>query len=93
LRRLSDLHVVADGRHATVALCFAPPRAYVPTAVHEVLPVGLAEQLQALDASGLVGQLQLTVVPWGDREREVHLLAKTHAGTATERATWRQALT
>jgi len=92
LRHLSDLHLVADGRHATVALCFAPPRAHVPTVVQTVLPVGLAEQLQALNASRLVGQLQLTVVPWDDRDREVHLVAKTHAGTATERATWRQAL-
>jgi hypothetical protein len=93
LRHLSDLHLVADGRHATVHLCFAPSRADVPTLVREVLPVGLAEQLQALAASRLVGQLQMTVLPWDDRGREVHLLVKTHAGTTTERATWRQALT
>jgi hypothetical protein len=57
-----------------------------------VLPVGLAEPLQALSASGLVGQLQLTALPWDGGEREVRLLARTHAGSATERATWRRAL-
>ena len=93
LRHLSDLHLVADGRHATVYFCFAPPGSYFPTLVGEVLPVGLAEQLQALAASGLVGQLQVTVVPWDDRDRDVHLMAKTHAGSATERTAWRQALT
>ena len=92
LRHLSDLHLVADGRHATAYLCFAPPGSHLPTLVREVLPVGLAEQLQALAASGLLGQLQVTVVPWDDRGREVHLLARTHAGSATERATWRRAL-
>jgi hypothetical protein len=93
LRHLSDLHLMADGRHATVYLCFAPPGSHLPTLVGEVLPVGLAEQLQALAASGLVGHLQVTVVPWDDRDREAHLVARTHAGSATERATWRQALT
>jgi hypothetical protein len=92
LRHLSDLHLVADGRHATVYLCFAPPASRLPTLVREVLPVGLAEQLQALAASGLVGQLQVTVLPWDDQGREAHLVAKTHAGSATERAAWRQAL-
>jgi hypothetical protein len=93
LRHLSDLHLVADGRHATVYLCFAPPGSYLPTLVGEVLPVGLAEQLQALAASGLVGQLQVTVLPWDDQGREAHLVAKTHAGSATERTAWRQTLT
>jgi hypothetical protein len=93
IHHLSDLHLVADGRHATVYLCFAPAGSYPPTLVGEVLPVGLAEQLQALAASRLVGQLQVTVVPWDDRDREVHLVAKTHAGSATERTAWRQALT
>ena len=93
LCHLSDLHLVADGRHATVYLCFAPPRSHLSTLVREVLPVGLAEQLQALATSGLVGQLQVTVLPWGDRDRETHLLAKTHTGSATERAAWRQTLT
>jgi hypothetical protein len=92
LRHLSDLHLVADGRHATAYLCFAPPRSHLSTLVREVLPVGLAEQLQALAASGLVGQLQVTVVPWDNRGRQVHLLARTHGGSATERATWRRAL-
>jgi hypothetical protein len=92
LRYLSDLHLVADDRHATAYLCFAPLGGHLPTLVGEVLPVGLAEQLQALAASGLLGQLQVTVVPGDDRGREVHLLARTHAGTATERATWRRAL-
>jgi hypothetical protein len=92
LRHLSDLHLVADGRHATAYLCFAPPGSYLPTLVREVLPVGVAEQLEALATSGLVGQLQVTVVPWDNRGWEVHLLARTHAGTATERATWRRAL-
>jgi hypothetical protein len=93
LRHLSDLHLVADGRHATVYLCFAPPGSYLPTLVGEVLPVGLAEQLQALAASGLVGHLQVTVLPWDDTDREAHLLAKTHAGSATDRTAWRQTLT
>ena len=93
LCHLSDLHLVADGRHATVYLCFAPPRSRLSALVREVLPVGLAEQLQALAASGLVGQLQVTVLPWGDQGREAHLLAKTHAGSATERTAWRQTLT
>jgi hypothetical protein len=92
LRHLSDLHLVTDGRHATVYLCFAPPGSYLPTLVREVLPVGVAEQLEALATSGLVGQLQVTVVPWDNRGWEVHLLARTHAGTTTERATWRRAL-
>jgi hypothetical protein len=35
----------------------------------------------------------VTVLPWGDRDRETHLLAKTHTGSATERAAWRQTLT
>jgi hypothetical protein len=94
LRHLSDLHLVADGRHATVYLCFAPPGSYLPsTLVGEVLPVGLAEQLQALAASGLVGQLQVTVLPWDGQGREAHVVAKTHAGSATERTAWRQTLT
>ena len=93
LYHLSDLHLVADGRHATVYLCFAPPGSYLSMLVGEVLPVGLAEQLQALAASGLVGQLQVTVLPWEDTDREAHLLAKTHAGSAIERSAWRQALT
>jgi hypothetical protein len=93
LRHLSDLHIVTDGRHATFYLCFAPPGGCLTTLVGEVLPVGLAEQLQALAASGLVGQLQVTVVPWEDRDREAHLVARTHAGSATERTAWRQALT
>ena len=93
LRHLSDLHLVADGRHATAYLCFAPPRSHLSTLVREVLPVGLAEQLQALAASGLVGQLQVTVLPWDDTDREAHLLAKTHAGSATDRTAWRQTLT
>ncbi len=92
LRHLSDLHLVADGRHATVYLCFAPPSSHVPTLVREVLPVGLAEQLEALAASRLIGQLQVSVLLWDDIDREVHLLVKTHAGSATERAAWRQAL-
>jgi hypothetical protein len=45
-----------------------------------------------LAASHLVGQLRVTVLHHGG-DREVHLLAKTHADAATERATWRQALT
>jgi hypothetical protein len=92
LGHLSDLHLVADGRHATVYLCFAPPGGYLSMLVGEVLPVGLAEQLQALAASGLVGQLQVTVLSWGEHSREAHLVAKTHAGSATERTAWRQAL-
>jgi hypothetical protein len=93
IHHLSDLHLVADGRHASVYLCFAPPGSYLPTLVGEVLPVGLTEQLQALAASGLVGQLQVTVLPWNDTDREAHLVAKTHARSTTERAAWRQALT
>jgi hypothetical protein len=92
IHHLSDLHLVADGRHATVYLCFGPPRSHLSTLVREVLPVGLAEQLEALAASGLVGQLQVTVLPWNDRDREAHLVARTHAGSATERTAWRQAL-
>jgi hypothetical protein len=92
LRHLSDVHLVTDGRHATVYLCFAPPGSCLPTLVGEVLPVGLAEQLEALATSGLVGQLKVIVVPWDDRNRHVLLVARTHAGSATERATWRQGL-
>ena len=89
-RRLSDLHLVADGRHATAYLCFAPPTDQGPTVVGEVLPVGLHELLDALAASQLVGQLHITVLQHGaDR---VHLLAKTHAGSATERTAWRHSL-
>jgi hypothetical protein len=88
LRRLSDLHVTVDGRHATAYLCFAPPTDRSPTMVREVLPVGLDEQLEALAASHLVGQLRVTVLQHGG-DREVHLLAKTHAGSATERTAWR----
>jgi hypothetical protein len=90
-RRLSDLHLVADGRHATAYLCFAPPLNHGPTMVGEVLPVGLHEQLEALAASQLVGQLHITVLQHGG-DREVHLLAKTHAGSATERTAWRHSL-
>jgi hypothetical protein len=90
-RRLSDLHLVADGRHATAYLCFAPPTDQGPIVVEEVLPVGLYEQLEALAASQLVGQLHITVLQHGD-DREIHLLAKTHAGSATERTTWRHSL-
>ena len=39
LRHLSDLHLVADGRHASVYLCFGPPRSHLSTLVREVLPV------------------------------------------------------
>jgi len=88
LRHLSDVHVVADGRHATAYLCCTPPSG-ATILVREVLPVGLQEQLQALTASGLVGQLGLTVLRSGD---ECHLLAKTHAGSTAERATWRRSL-
>jgi hypothetical protein len=92
LRRLSDLHLVADGRHATTYLCVTPPTDQGPIVVGEVLPVGLDEQLEALAASQLVGQLHITVLQHGG-DREVHLLAKTHAGSATERTTWRHSLT
>ena len=92
LRHLSDIHLTADGRHATAYLCFAPPRDCASTRVGELLPVGLEEQLEALTASRLVGQLHVTVLRHGDGDREVHLLAKTHAGSAAERAAWRQAL-
>ena len=92
LGHLSDLHLVADGRHASVYLCFAPPRSHLSTLVREVLPVGLTEQLEALAASGLIGQLQVIAVPWDDRNRQVLLVARTHAGSAAERATWRQGL-
>ena len=91
LRHLSDLHIVADGRHATAYLCFAPPRSCAPTMVREALPVGLQEQLEALAASQLVGQLRVTVLQHGG-DREVHLLARTHDGSATERAAWRRSL-
>jgi hypothetical protein len=91
LRRLSDLHLVADGRHATAYLCFAQPTDHGPIMVREVLPVGLDEQLEAVAASQLVGQLHITVLQHS-RDREVHLLAKTHAGSATERAAWRHSL-
>ena len=89
-RRLSDLHLVADGHHAAY-LCFAPPTDHGPTVVGEVLPVGLHQQLEALAASQLVGQLRVTVLQHGG-DREVHLLAKTHAGSATERTAWRHSL-
>ena len=91
LRRLSDLHLVADGRHATAYLCFAPPTDQRPIVVGEVLPVGLDEQLEALVASQLVGQLHITVLQHGG-DRDVYLLAKTHAGSATERTAWRHSL-
>jgi len=91
LRRLSDLHLVADGRHATAYLCFAPPTDQGPIVVMEVLPVGLDEQLEALAASQLVVQLHITVLQHGG-DREVHLLAKAHAGSATERTAWRHSL-
>jgi hypothetical protein len=90
LRHLSDVHVVADGRHATAYLCFTPPSGGASSVlVREVLPVGPWEQLQALAASGLVGQLRLTVLQTGD---ESHWLARTHAGSTAERATWRRSL-
>jgi hypothetical protein len=90
LRHLSDVHVVADGQHATAYLCLTPPSGDAsPILVREVLPVGLGEQLQALAASGLVGHLHLTVLQAGD---EPHWLAKTHAGSTAERATWRRSL-
>jgi hypothetical protein len=63
-----------------------------PPSSKRYYPSAWLSSCRALAASRLVGRLQLTVVPWDDRDREVHLLAKTHAGTATERATWRQAL-
>jgi hypothetical protein len=44
-----------------------------------------------LAASQLVGQLHITVLQHGG-DREVHLLAKTHAGSATERTAWRHSL-
>jgi len=91
-RRLSDLHLVADGHHATAYLCFAPPTDHGPTMVGEVLPVGLHEQLEALAASQLVGQLRVTMLQHGGGDREVHLVAKTHAGSATERTAWRHSL-
>ncbi len=90
LRHLSDVHVVADGRHTTAYLCCTPPPGDASTIlVREVLPVGLGEQLQALAASGLVGHLRLTVLRTGE---ETHWLAKTHAGSTAERATWRRSL-
>jgi hypothetical protein len=92
LRRLSDIHIVTDGRHATAYLCFAPPTDEVPTMVREVLPVGLQQQLEALAASQLVGRLHLTALHYGDGDPEFHLLAKTHQGSAAERAAWRQSL-
>jgi hypothetical protein len=92
LGHLSDLHLVADGRHASVYLCFAPPRSHLSTLVREVLPVGLTEQLEALAASELVGELKVIVLPWDDRNRQVLLVARTHAGSAAERATWRHGL-
>ena len=91
LRHLSDLHLVADGHHATAYLCFAPPTDHGPAVVREVLPVGLHEQLEALAASQFVGQLRVTVLQHSG-DREMHLLAKTHAGTATERTAWRHSL-
>jgi len=91
LRHLSDLHLVADGHHATTYLCFAPPTDHGPTMVREALPVGLHEQLEALAASQLVGQLHITMLQHSG-DREMHLLAKTHAGTATERTAWRHSL-
>jgi hypothetical protein len=93
LGRLSDIHIVADGRHATAYLCMAQPGASASThLVREVLPVGLKEQLQTLTASGLLGELHLIVLHGDDTGREFHLLAKTHTGSAAERAAWRQSL-
>ena len=92
LRHLSDIHLTADGRHATIYRCFAPSRDCASILVGELLPVGLEEQLAALTASRLVGQLHVAVLQHGDADREVHLLAKTHAGSAAERAAWRRAL-
>ena len=89
LRRLGDVHVAGDGRHAIVCLCFTQPGDDPSSLVREVLPVGLHEQLQALTASGLVGRLHVTVLHLGD---ELHLLAKTHAGSTAERASWRHSL-
>jgi hypothetical protein len=91
VHHLSDVHLAADGRHATAYLCFAPPpRDEAAVLVRQVLPVGLTEQLEALAASGLVGQLEVSVLWWGGRE--VHLLARTHAGSAAERTAWRRSL-
>jgi hypothetical protein len=92
LRHLSDVHLTADGRHATTYRCFAPPRDCASTLVGALLPVGLEEQLEALTARRLVGQLHVAVLQHGDGDREVQLLAKTHAGSAAERAAWRRAL-
>lgn len=92
LQRLSDIHIVTDGRHATAYLCFAPPTDEVPIMVREVLPVGLQQQLEALAASQLVGRLHLTELHYGDGDPEFHLLAKTHQGSAAERAAWRRSL-
>ena len=92
LRRLSDIHLAADGRHATAYLCFAAPTDEVPTMVREVLPVGLHEQLEALAASQFVGRLHVTELHYRDGDPEFHLLAKTHAGSATERTAWRHSL-
>jgi hypothetical protein len=89
LRHLSDVHVVATSQEAIAYLCYALAGEAAGTVVRAVLPVGLEEQLDALAASGLVGRLQVTVVHLGD---EVHLLAKTHAGSAAERASWRRSL-
>jgi hypothetical protein len=90
VRHVTDVHLVADGRHATAYLCLAPPRDAAAVLVREVLPVGLTEQLEALAAGGLVGRLDVSVLWWGDRE--VHLLARTHAGSAVERTAWRRSL-
>ena|GEM_PF-3300686 len=69
LRHLSDIHLTADGRHATAYLCFAPPRDCASTLARELLLVGLEEQLEALTASRLVGQLQVAVLQHGDGDR------------------------
>jgi hypothetical protein len=91
VRHLSDVHLIADGRRATAYLCLAPPSGDSSVLVRQILPVGLTEQLQALAASGLVGQLNVSVLRWADA-REIHLLAKTHAGSVAERTAWRQSL-
>jgi hypothetical protein len=91
LRRLSDLHLVADGRHASAYLCFAPTQRSGSRRGRGAAPSRPHEQLEALAASQLVGRLHITVLQHGG-DREVHLLAKTHAGSATERTAWRHSL-
>ncbi len=58
----------------------------------QVLPVGLEEQLHELEASGLVGRLNLTRLEHDGLLAEEHWLVKTHASSRTERLAWRQSL-